>query len=415
MIIKHITLDNYRSYGRLDLDVGPSVNIVYGNNAQGKTNLIEAINVCSCTASHRTSKDRELVKIGEEGYGIKMLCHDEIYGNDTELSASYLLENTSKNTTNKPKRELYHDNMKIERISDYIGICNTVIFAPEDLNLVKGSPSGRRKFFNMLIIKVAPSYFNILNGTNRILNQKNICIKSFKGRTDNIDNNALDFWDFSLADMSADLIMYRYRFASLLSRKAAMHHSVISGGEENLSLQYMSLTGSTELLERSLKEDGMYDRFMEGRLSEGNLSGIKRKLSDHILSKLQNSRKNDVEKGISTIGVHRDDIDIKLNGLSMRGFSSQGQQRSASLSLKLAELEIIREMVSNSPVLLLDDVFSELDAGRRTSLLAGMKEAQIFITCTDRSYIENELAAFLMTDVRPNYYRVENMTVLPED
>ena len=153
---------------------------------------------------------------------------------------------------------------------------------------------------------------------------------------------------------------------------------------------------------------------MEGRLSEGDLSGIKRILSDHILQKLQNSRKNDVEKGISTIGVHRDDLDIKLNGLSMRGFSSQGQQRSASLSLKLAELEIIREMVSNSPVLLLDDVFSELDAGRRTSLLAGMKEAQIFITCTDRSYIENELAAFLMTDVKPNYYRVENRTVLPE-
>ena len=194
-----------------------------------------------------------------------------------------------------------------------------------------------------------------------------------------------------------------------------MHHSVISGGKENLTVEYDTITDVKDLLKRLLDDNGMFDLYVEGRASEAILSNIRRKLSDLIYKKLKASRKKEVEKGISLIGVHRDDLDIRLNGVSMRSFGSQGQQRSASLSLKLAELEIIREMVSNSPILLLDDVFSELDSGRRTSLLAGMKGAQIFITCTDKTYIENEMTGLLMDGVKPTYIRVENGCVFVDN
>ena len=400
MYIKHLTLNNFRNYGRLDIDVGPSVNVIYGDNAQGKTNIVEAINVCSCVSSYRTSKDKELIKFGESGYDITMVCHDEVYDSDFYLKDKYICDN------NTSKRTLEYDGDVINKISQYIGVCNTVIFAPEDLNLVKGAPLARRKFFNMLISKVSSTYVDILARTTRILSQKNSCIKSFKGNYSNVDNTLMDYWDFSLADYSAELIMYRYKFAYILSREAAKHHSVISNGTESISIQYCTITGSVELLESLLEENDYHNQFIEGKLSRAIYEQIKAKLSEYILGKLKSCRQTDIEKGISTIGVQRDDLDIKLDGLSMRLYASQGQQRSASLSLKLAELDIIREQVSSAPILLLDDVFSELDITRRTNLLNSMKDAQIFITCTDRSFVENELSDTLLKDIEPTFFHV---------
>ena len=155
--------------------------------------------------------------------------------------------------------------------------------------------------------------------------------------------------------------------------------------------------------------------FITGTLSEAIYARIKGILSEYILSKLRASRKYDVEKGISMSGIHRDDLDIKLDGLSMKNYSAQGQQRSAALSLKLAELQIIKDFTRSAPILLLDDVFSELDSVRRVSLLSGMKDAQIFITCTDRDYIENELARFLMTDIEPVFFRVTSGSCVREE
>ena len=415
MIIKKIILDNFRNYGRLELEVGPSVNIIYGNNAQGKTNIIEAINVCSTTSSHRVNRDNELVMFNKSYYSAELILHDEVYGTDMDLKASFYLDKDDIPKGKKPGRELFQDGAPIRKISDYIGVCNTVIFAPEDLNLVKGAPSGRRRFFNMLISKVSPTYMDLISNANKAIKRKNDLLKTYGGRIDNINDNDLDLWDFYISDTSADLILFRYRYALLLSKKASMHHSVISGGKENLTVEYDTITDVKDLLKRLLDDNGMFDLYVEGRASEAILSDIRRKLSDLIYKKLKASRKKEVEKGISLIGVHRDDLDIRLNGVSMRSFGSQGQQRSASLSLKLAELEIIREMVSNSPILLLDDVFSELDSGRRTSLLAGMKGAQIFITCTDKTYIENEMTGLLMDGVKPTYIRVENGCVFVDN
>ena len=415
MYIKNIRLTNFRNYGRIDLDVGPSVNIIYGNNAQGKTNLIEAINVCSCISSHRTSKDRDLIKFGEKEYITELLLHDDEYDTDTSISASFYTEESEDNPNSTAKRELKHDGIAVDKISEYMGICNTVIFAPEDLNLVKGAPASRRKFLNMLISKVSPTYYDALNRTNRVINQKNVSLKSFKGDIKKADDNVLDFWDFSLADLSAEMIMFRYRFTELLSRKASSHHSVISDGKEVLNISYSTIGGAVELLERSFESEQELHMFITGTLSEAIYARIKGILSEYILSKLKASRKYDVEKGISMSGIHRDDLDIKLDGLSMKNYSSQGQQRSAALSLKLAELQIIKDFTRSAPILLLDDVFSELDSGRRVSLLSGMKDAQIFITCTDREYIENELAKFLMTDIEPVFFRVTSGSCIREE
>ena len=414
MIIKRIILNNFRNYGGLDIEVGPSVNVIYGNNAQGKTNIIEAISVGSSVYSHRTSKDKEMIRFGSNEYEVILQCHDEVYESDTELKACYYNEKSEFNSKRIPARGLFQDGMSIPKISQYIGVCNTVIFAPEDLNIVKGMPASRRKYLNLLICKVSPSYYDNLGRIKKLIDQKNACLKSFRGVYDPVRDNELDYWDFSIADLSSYLIIERFRFCELINRKASAHHSVISDGKENLKIEYVTIKGSEAVIRGILDEDDMFDVFIKGTLSEAILARIRSTLSDFILDKLRKERISDVEKGVYTNGVHRDDLEITLNDLSMRQFSSQGQQRSASLSLKLAELEIIKEKTNSSPILLLDDVFSELDEGRRVSLLSGMNSAQIFITCTDRSFVENELSSIVTGSVDTCFYRVESGKVFCE-
>lgn len=403
MYITHIELNNFRNYRRLDLDVGPSVNIFYGDNAQGKTNLIEAINVCSCLSSHRTAKDKDMISFGQSSYEVKLSCVDEKDSCPIDLSVSFTSPDS---TSNKSKRVLKQDGMQITRIAEYLGVCNTVIFAPEDLYLIKGAPSVRRKFLNLLITKVSPSYFNLLNRINRLNDQKNTSLKSCS--VNNIDHKALDFWDYSIADISAEIIMARYRYSSMLQIYASAHHSTISAGAESLRIKYMTITGCIDALEDALRKVGKYDGFISQGLPEPFYGQIKAILAEQIYSKLVSNRSIDVEKGFSAVGIHKDDLDVQLNSLSMRSFSSQGQQRSAALSLKLAELEIIKQCVSSSPILLLDDVFSELDVNRRVSLISGMVDAQIFITCTDRAYIEKELSDLIGSAQSTSFFHVSD-------
>lgn len=403
MYITHIELNNFRNYRRLDLDVGPSVNIFYGDNAQGKTNLIEAINVCSCLSSHRTAKDKDMIYFGQSSYEVKLSCVDEKDSCPIDLSVSFTSPDS---TSNKSKRVLKQDGMQITRIAEYLGVCNTVIFAPEDLYLIKGAPSVRRKFLNLLITKVSPSYFNLLNRINRLNDQKNTSLKSCS--VNNIDHKALDFWDYSIADISAEIIMARYRYSSMLQIYASAHHSTISAGAESLRIKYMTITGCIDALEDALRKVGKYDGFISQGLPEPFYGQIKAILAEQIYSKLVSNRSIDVEKGFSAVGIHKDDLDVQLNSLSMRSFSSQGQQRSAALSLKLAELEIIKQCVSSSPILLLDDVFSELDVNRRVSLISGMVDAQIFITCTDRAYIEKELSDLIGSAQSTSFFHVSD-------
>ena len=317
-------------------------------------------------------------------------------GSNVQLSACYYTEKSSLGKSNRAGRILVRDNVPIDRISEYIGVCNIVIFAPEDLNIVKNAPSYRRKFLNTLISKISPSYFNLLNNYSRLLAQKNALLKSIKVSSDDMPalvDEQLNFWDFSLADLSADIILKRYKFAKLISDLASKHHSNISGGKENLTIEYNTIFGVVGALETFLTKNSKYDEFMHKGLSEADYKRIKGILSELVLSKLKSVRNYDIDKHISSTGIHRDDLIIKLDGLVMKTYSSQGQQRTAALALKLSELEIIKMFVSSTPILILDDVFSELDKTRRMSLVSAMKSAQIFITCTDKNMIGDEIVA----------------------
>ena len=415
MIISGIHLINFRNYGRLDLDVGPSVNIFYGDNAQGKTNIIEAIYVAGSVASHRTSKDAEMIRFGENSYstGLDLLCDD---GGSMKLTAEFHTEKSDISKSVRSYRILKQDNIKIDRISDYIGVCNIVIFAPEDLNIVKNAPAFRRRFLNTLISKVSPSYFNLLSDLSKLMNRKNAYLRNARGGVRNGEisqydiDASLDYWDFSIADLSADIIMMRDRFARLLSEAASKHHSNISGGKENLTIGYDTISGCSVPSDAFGTGDRQHDAYLRKGLSGSDYTRIKGILSETILSKLKSARSYDIEKGISSVGVNKDDLDIKLDGLQMRSFSSQGQQRSASLALKLAELDILRMFTSSTPILLLDDVFSELDADRRASLLSVMKDAQIFISCTDRDMATRDLEPMKAAGTA-RYYHVSGGTV----
>ena len=392
MFIRSIHLENFRNYGRLDLDVGPSVNIFYGDNAQGKTNLVEGIYAASSITSHRTSKDSDLIKFGENEYKASLDLTDDD-GSNIQITSCYYTEKSSLSKYSRAGRILIRDNAPVDKVSEYIGVCNIVIFAPEDLNIVKNAPAYRRKFLNTLITKISPSYFNLLSNYSKLLAQKNTLLKSIKtsqNMPEMIDQQ-LDFWDFSLAELSAEIILKRYRFSKLISDIASKHHSSISGGKENLSIEYSTVFGVVGALETFLNKNSKYDEFMHKGLSESDYGRIKGILSDLVLAKLKSVRNYDIDKHISSTGIHRDDIVIKLDGLAMKNFSSQGQQRTAALALKLSELEIIKMFVSSTPILILDDVFSELDKTRRLSLVSAMKDAQIFITCTDRNMIGEEI------------------------
>ena len=414
MIINSIKLHNFRNYGRLDINVGPSVNIFYGDNAQGKTNLIESINVCSTIISHRTSKDRDLIRLGEDEYEITLDLKDTKDDYSTSIFAGFYTEKSDLISGNTSKRILKQDGIQVERIADYLGICNTVIFAPEDLNIVKGAPAARRKFLNTMISKLSPVYFDLLSRTNRLINQKNAYLRSCGGNPGKADDTALDFWDYSLSDLTAEMIIKRYRYILLLYDRTRKHHLEISDGAEEIEMSYSALTGSVELIDAWLDTNGNRHVFITQGLPVASESELKARLSEYVLGKLRGCRRNDIEKGVSTIGIHRDDIEIRLNNLQMRAFSSQGQQRSAALSLKLSELDLIKEITGTAPVLLLDDVFSELDVNRRVKLLSDMTDAQIFITCTDRSYIEDEISHFSRDNRDIKYFRVTGGDIVAE-
>ena len=366
-------------------------------------------------ASHRTSKDAEMIRFGENSYstGLDLLCDD---GGSMKLTAEFHTEKSDISKSVRSYRILKQDNIKIDRISDYIGVCNIVIFAPEDLNIVKNAPAFRRRFLNTLISKVSPSYFNLLSDLSKLMNRKNAYLRNARGGVRNGEisqydiDASLDYWDFSIADLSADIIMMRDRFARLLSEAASKHHSNISGGKENLTIGYDTISGCSVPSDAFEGDDRQYDGYLRKGLSGSDYTRIKGILSNNILLKLRSVRSYDLEKGISSVGVNKDDLDIKLDGLQMRNYSSQGQQRSASLALKLAELDILRMFTSSTPILLLDDVFSELDAERRASLLSVMKDAQIFITCTDRDMTARELAPMEAAE-KARYYHVTGGTV----
>ncbi len=381
MQITQVQLENFRNYRRLDISVGPSINVFFGENAQGKTNLIEAIYLCACARSHRTARDREMIYHGEDGYKVTLSIHSDARkdssGQRNEYEETVFLQYIDAVQTpeglRKARRVVGQDGVPFERISDFIGIFHAVIFAPEDLLLIKEGPSVRRRYLDLLISQVRPTYFFDLQTYAKILMQRNRTLKMLRQQKglhelSSLEKSEIEIWDYPLAQVGARMIRERIYFAQKVQLFAGEKHEQISGGKERLFVRYRTISGLSTEDDKTTQE-----------------------IEEILLKRWKSTHQEDYEKGSTTFGPHRDDLEMSLDGDGLRSFASQGQQRSAALAMKLAELMILREETGENPVLLLDDVFSELDSGRRSCLLQNIGDAQVFISCTDRTFIEREL------------------------
>ena len=344
MHVKGIKLINYRNYRSLDITLNPKLNIFLGNNAQGKTNLLESIYIAAMGKSYRTNKDKELINLRKNQAYIAVDVVKEDFNKKIEVKLDR--ENQKKARVNK---------VEVDKISELYGILNVVIFSPEDLSLVKDGPSGRRNFLDNEISQIRPKYRYNLNRYNKILNQRNNLLKRIAIEKSKV--KLLDIWDEQLVSIGTELLINRIEFLNKLSTISKDIQRKISGNLEEMKLEYLS-----SFRIDNVDYDTIKDKF--GKILKENV-------------------KEDIKRGSTKYGPHRDDIGIFVNNMDIRIFGSQGQQRTAALSLKLAEVELIKWEVGEYPVLLLDDVLSELDQNRRKYLVSSFKDIQTIITTTD--------------------------------
>lgn len=353
MFLKKIVLRQYRNYEELELNVDHNVNLFVGENAQGKTNLLEAIYVLALTKSHRTHQDRELI-----GW-----TQDEavLYG---EVEKKYGLMKLSLAISKQGKKAKLNG-LEQRRLSEFIGSFNVVMFAPEDLEIVKGAPGTRRRFLDMEIGQVQPSYLYDSMQYQKALVQRNTFLKQVDFRQ-GPDEALLSIWDEQLATHGTKIIKKRQSFIEKLQKWAEQIHSGITGGQEELRITYQPSFG------------------LSGRGEADETISF-----DDFMVQLKHVRNQELRRGTTLIGPHRDDMVFFINGKEAHIYGSQGQQRTTALSLKLAELELIHEEVGEYPILLLDDVLSELDRSRQTHLIETFQDrVQTFITTTGTESID---------------------------
>jgi DNA replication and repair protein RecF len=364
MQITRIILENFRNYVQQDLTVYPDINVFFGANAQGKTNILEAVYLCACARSHRTSRDQDLINQQADQYRI-VIQFKAGNGAEEEIEIRYLEAVSGDPQRTRAIRIINHNGIRLEKVSELMGLFHAVIFAPEDLMLVKEGPSSRRRYMDLLISQVRPTYFQDLQRYARYLQQRNKLLKDLRDQHAE-PSMQLDIWDQSLATYAAHIIHQRLLFTQRISEKAAAAQLNISSGQEQLSLRYRTVSGITPVM------------------------GVD-EINELLYKKLKNIVHDDIARGTTSIGPHRDDIDLILNGEPLKPYASQGQQRSVVLALKLAELTIIQQDIGEQPVLLLDDVMSELDANRRRCLLESIDMAQVFVTCTDADHVVSDI------------------------
>lgn len=366
MYLENIKVKQFRNYTELDVALSKGINVFIGENAQGKTNLLEAVYVLGMAKSHRTSHDKELIQWGRN--------YAKIEGKVNKKSGTIPLELTISKKGKKAKA----NHIERKKLSQYVGLCNVVMFTPDDLQLVKGSPSLRRRFIDMEIGQIQPVYLHRLSQYQKVLEQRNALLKNADG-SDRSVQSMLDILTAQLIELAADLVHRRLRFIRLLRDWAADIHQSITDGRERLSMDYRSSVGD-------VSEDMELSRIKE--VYEKAFADV---------------RKKEMERGLTLIGPHRDDLDLAVNDKNVQTYGSQGQQRTTALSLKLAEIELIADEVGEYPLLLLDDVLSELDDVRQTHLLSTFKErVQTIVTTTSVAGIDHEM----IREARS--YRVKN-------
>ncbi len=344
MIIKSIELENFRNYENLSLVFEKGTNILYGDNAQGKTNVLEAIYVSSTTKSHKGSKDKEIINFQKEEAHIRTYLEKE--GMEYKVDM-HLRKSRSKG--------IAINGQKIKKAAELLGLLNVVFFSPEDLNIIKNGPSERRRFMDMELCQLDKFYLYNLNQYNKIINQRNKLLKDFYNNPDLRDT--IHIWDSQLVSYGKKIIERREAFVKQLNEIIYEIHKNLSGGKEELFIQYEPDVTVTD-----------------------------------FESKLAANQERDIRFKVTSIGPHRDDFSflVKRNsssleegkGLDIRKYGSQGQQRTAALSLKLSEIELVKKITNDIPVLLLDDVLSELDSNRQNYLLNSIGSIQTIITCT---------------------------------
>ena len=344
MYIKKLTLNNFRNYDNQEIEFGDNINIIFGNNAQGKTNIIESIYLCAYGKSFRAKKDSDLINFNKN----EAEADVEFHKVDRDSKISFKINN---------QKTFFINGIKQNKISDIIGKINVIIFTPDDINIIKGGPQRRRKFIDMMISSLRPNYLHLLNTYNKALEQRNNYLKQIKN--ENKSQDLLDIWDEQLAELDYKIYEYRENYIKKIYEKIKDIHNLItkSGNlTEELKLKYIS-TGTTQ---------------------------------EQFLENLRKSRKIDINRGFTGVGVHRDDIVFYINKKPVSVFGSQGQQRTVVLSLKLAELNVVSEELGDTPILLLDDFMSELDEKRRKVFLEKIKDNQVILTCTDYFKIDSK-------------------------
>ena len=334
MFIESINLHNFRNYEDLHLDLSDGTHIFYGENAQGKTNLLEAVYLAAANKSHRSAKDREMIRFGEDEAHIKVMAVRK----DVHIRIDMHLKKDK-------NKGIAVNGVPLKRSRDFIGTLNAVIFSPEDLQIVKEGPQERRKFIDTELCQLDPIYTSSFINYRKALEERNKLLKDLYYEPSLRDT--MDVWDEQLVRFGKDLIRKRKDFVKELGELILPVHDHLSGGREELRLRY--------------EPDADEDDFSE---------------------KLRASRDRDSRMKTTTVGPHRDDFGFILNDTDARIYGSQGQQRTSALSLKMAEISMVRKKTGNQPILLLDDVFSELDSARQSYLLESIQDIQTFITCT---------------------------------
>lgn len=342
MIVKRVELSNFRNYELLKLDLDKKTNILYGKNAQGKTNVLESIYVCSTTKSHRSNKDAELIKLDSDEAHIKLYIEKN---NREQRIDIHLRRNKTKG--------IAINGIPIKKASELFGVFNVVIFSPEDLDIIKKGPAERRKFIDMELCQLDKIYVYNLTNYNKIVIQRNKLLKDINFRPEL--KQTLEVWDYQLAEYGSKIIERRQKFIKEINNIMKPIHRELTGGVEDINI--------------------VYNKNCE---------------TEDLLKTLEENRERDIKYKSTSAGPHKDDILFFHEDKNIRIYGSQGQQRTVALSLKLAEIELVKKLINDLPVLLLDDVLSELDSDRQNHLLKSLDNIQTVITCTGLDeFIEN--------------------------
>jgi DNA replication and repair protein RecF len=411
MRIEHLSLTNFRNYARLELDFPGRTILLQGDNAQGKTNLLEAIYYLATTRSPYAGAEYELVNWLAENQDLPHArLTAQVRKGDSSLRIEITLVKTQASGTNSPR---YRKHIKVngvnKRALDLIGQVNVVLFLPEDIVLVAGSPSGRRRYLDATLCQIDPRYCRTLQKYNRVLTQRNHLLRTLREREGDLDQ--LLFWDRSLVDNGAYLVARRQEVISELDRLARAIHLELTGQKERLRLRY------EPSFDPSRPPPPDYQLSLELELYSPSEPGIHPlvanlgQVAEAFRAQLREIRRREILQGMTLIGPHRDDLRFLVGGIDLTTYGSRGQQRTAALALKLAEVKLIGQEVGEQPILLLDDVMSELDDARRGYLMRMMDGAQqAILTTTDlKAYSAEFLAEVTLLRVREG--RIEEIVI----